>query len=188
MQIGSKRFLARAGVRLIVTAAVLGPTVPVAAQGDPPPPPPPAYMMQRVCADQEALFAARMAFLEIKIAVRPEQRGEWEAFVAAMRAAEQPMRDLCASPPLPPKSDDPVALLEARDRMVTAHAAVLQATHTAAARLKERLAADQQRRLAEALLSPLGGPGPGLHLLGPPGMGLPGLPPPGFRAHRPPHH
>lgn len=185
MRIGLKQVLAKTGYRLIVTAAILGPAVPVAAQWGPPPPPPPS-MIERMCADQEALFAARMAFIETKIALKVEQRTDWEAFVTAARAAEQPLRELCANPPRPPKSDDPIAVLEARDHKASMHAAIRQATQDAVARLKAKLAADQRRSLAEALLSPPGSLGPGLHTFAPPGFGPAGVRPPGFTLHGPP--
>lgn len=177
----SKRFLARIGLRLILAAVVLGPTVPAAAQGDALPPPP-ADILQRMCADQEAEFAARMAFLQTKIGVKPEQRGEWDAFAEAAWAAEQPLRDLCANLPPPPKVDNPIAMLEARDRMTLARAAIVQATHAAVARLREKLTADQQRRLAEALLSRQGDFWL-MHRDFGPTIGLRKLPPHGFVPH-----
>jgi hypothetical protein len=159
MQINSERYLAETDLRPMVTAAVLTPAVTAVAQGGPPPSPLPTDMMRRQCEDQEARFAARMAFPEAKIALKPEQRSEWEAFVAA----EEPTRDPCASPP------------------------PLQATYAVVARLKEKLAAERQRRLAKAFLSP----SVGLRVFrafGSPGMGPPGLSlgPPGFAAYQPP--
>jgi len=51
--------------------------------------------------DVEPRFAARMAFIEAKIALKAEQKGEWDAFVAAARAAEKPSWDLCKTPGWP---------------------------------------------------------------------------------------
>jgi len=124
-----------------------------AAQNLADPPGPPTEAESRMCADQEALFASRMAFIEAKIALKPEQRAEWDAYVAASREAEKPLRELCGTPP-PTREGDVLAALEARDRMDIAREDAHKAMRNAAARLKAGLADEQRRRLAEALLAP----------------------------------
>ena len=115
------RALTRPCFRRLAASLVLTATAPTmaGAQVAPQPGATPAQMMERMCADHDAHFAARMAFLEAKIGLEAAQRPAWEAFVGAMRAAEKPIRDMCQSPP-PPSADDPVAQLEALDRRAIA--------------------------------------------------------------------
>ena len=181
------RALTRPCFRRLAASLVLTATAPTmaGAQVAPQPGATPAQMMERMCADHDAHFAARMAFLEAKIGLEAAQRPAWEAFVGAMRAAEKPIRDMCQSPP-PPSADDPVAQLEALDRREIARAQMQEGRRAAVARLRSALASDQQRRLAEVILrqGPWPRPGPP----GPPGAGppnhprgvgpLPPLPPP----------
>ena len=117
------RALTRPSFCRLAASLVLTATAPTmaGAQAAPQPGATPAQMMERMCADHDAHFAARMAFLEAKIGLEAAQRSAWEAFVGAMRAAEKPIRDMCQSPP-PPSADDPVAQLEALDRREIARA------------------------------------------------------------------
>lgn len=161
MQSATRRTLTRLTVRaftmMYLTATI--PSVAVAqAFAGPPGEPPQA---DRSCADQEAFFAARMAFLASKIEIKAEQRANWDAFVGAVRDAEKPMRELCGKEP-PPLGGDALAALEARDQRDELLENLHKAMREAVARLKATLPADQQRRLAEALLAPpppMRGPG-----------------------------
>jgi hypothetical protein len=178
------RALTRPCFRRLAASLVLTATAPTMAGAQAPQPwATPAQMMERMCADHDAHFAARMAFIDAKIGLEAAQRPAWEAFVGAMRAAEKPIRDMCQSPP---SADDPVAQLEALDRREIARAQMQEGRRAAVARLRSALASDQQRRLAEVILrhGPRPRPGPP----GPPGAGppnhpggfgpLPPLPPP----------
>lgn len=170
MQIAANRTLSRAAVRaftMLWTAGTIPSVAAAQAIADVPAPPPQAEA--RFCADQEALFAARMAFIEAKITLKPEQGAEWDAFVAASRDVEKPLRELCGTPP-PSRDGDAVAALEARDRMDMAHEDARKGMRDAAAHLKAVLTAEQQRRLAEALLAPpVAMRGPGFGSPPPPG-------------------
>ena len=170
------RLLGRSAARLLAAAIGLGPLTPTAAhaQGRPPWPPPP---MESPCTNRDALLAARMAFIETKLALKPEQKPQWDAFVTASRNADKPLGDLCQAPPGPPSFGDLFALLELRHRMAALHAEHEQAMWVAVGRLKGALDAEQQRRLAEALLTPPPMPGP---------PGMRGFPPAGFAPHLPP--
>jgi hypothetical protein len=139
-------------------------------------------MIHRVCEDQEARFAARMAFFEVKLALKPEQRQAWQTFVSASREAESPVRNLCQSGALPPPPHDPVARLDLLDRRATMELEMHQAKRAALARLREALEPEQVRRLAEALLSAPGPAGAGA-----PPMGGPFTPGPAMGAPPPPH-
>jgi hypothetical protein len=170
----------RVGISIVMLASTLATASPLGseAQGWPPLGPTAPLPMPPHCIDAEPQFAARMAFIGAKIALKAEQKAEWDAFVAAARAAEKPFWDLCKPPPAPPRPDDTWAVLEARDHIDSLHAERLAAMRAAVNRLKNALGGDQQRWLAEALLAssphrPRQPPHPG----GRPGTGFGFLPP-----------
>ena len=143
-----------------VCALLLGTRIAAIAQGSLPPP----NEQLGPCADQDAHFAARITFLQIKLALKPEQNSDWDAFVAAAWAAEKPLQDLCRNLSEVPSMHEPMVRLEAWDRATQGLSDHQRDMREAIARLKQALDPDQRRRFAQALLatSNVGGfpPGP----------------------------
>jgi protein CpxP len=92
----------------IVMAALVagGVTTAMAQQGPPPGPPAGGHFghgmmrhgngFRHMCVDMDARRAGRLAFVEVKLGITDSERPAWEKFVAASKAAEQPMRQLCS--------------------------------------------------------------------------------------------
>jgi hypothetical protein len=117
----------------------------------------------------------------------PSRLANLKQLLCERQAARSIARTACLERKITPKHDGAVAMPDARDGLLAAHAVMLRAT-PAVPPLKESLAADQQGRLAEAFLSPLGAGVSVRRAFVQPGMGPPGLGlgPPGFAARQPP--
>ena len=151
-----------------------------AAQGLLPPPRPPALtfpsqppetMFKRTCDDLDAVFAARTAFIETKVAPTAAQKSEWDVFVAALRTIAREAQSRCdAQETLRPPVDDPVAMLAFHDSLAAQHAEYRKIERAAANRLMQALTPEQKRKLAEALL-----PRPFMSPMAHPAYGMPPL-------------
>lgn len=126
-------------------------------------------VMSRMCADRDALFQGRIAFIQAKLGVGAQQKDAFEQFVAAAKSAHAKL-DICEQGP--PPFNDPIAMRarfdEFFEKLHEAHGIV----KAAADKLSLSLDPDQRRKLAEALLP---APGKGFGAL----MGLPPMGPPG---------
>jgi LTXXQ motif family protein len=117
-------------------------------------PPSPAAMFQKLCKDEDALFKAKVAFIEAKLGIEPKQRQSWETFVAEVAAAGQPIRSVCKE--IPPATDgDVVASLDLHQRTLGAFLETHRGVTAAAKKLVAGLPAEQQRALAESIMHPL---------------------------------
>jgi hypothetical protein len=131
--------------------------------------PPPVEMFKRMCGDIDAIFAARMAFIQTRVTPTSDQMAEWEAFVASARAALGEIKSTCNSSSfVPPDRKDPMAILIFRERGAKHRADLYRAERAAVERLMKVLSPQQQQNLAEAMLRPPVGP-----MVGP----MPGMPP-----------
>jgi len=117
-----------------------------------PPPPLALEMIQRMCDDREARAIGRLAYMQAKIALKPEQRDEWEKFASATKmavAAFNPCKDG------PPAFDDPVALRAKFEQTIEGAYDMYKSIKGAADTFSKSLDADQKRRFAEAVLPPM---------------------------------
>jgi hypothetical protein len=130
--------------------------------------PPPHALQEHFCADQEAIFRSRMAFLEAKLDLQPAQRQSWDVFVADSRIADEPMRRLCDERP-GAEPQAPLAELERVQRRLETHLQSHVALVGAVRKFVVALGAEQQVTLARALHRP------------PPPFHLPPPPPPPAR-------
>ena len=152
----------------IAAVAVVCSTGGAAAQG-PMGPPPPAEMFKTMCNEIDALFAARMAFIQARVTPTPDQMAEWEAFVASARATLGEIKATCSSDFVPPDRKNPMAMLAFRERRARHRAELFRAERVAVERFMKVLSPQQQQNLGEAVLRPPVGSGPG------PAPGLPPL-------------
>lgn len=151
--------------RALLTSAVLiaglGLALPVFAQPDRGPGMGgPDRHFGRMCEDQDAHLAGKLAFAEKKLRITDQQRAAWTKFTDAARASLKPVQDLCAKVKDQPK-DQPVALpqrLERMESMMQAHLQQVQSVRPALTDLYAQLTPDQQKT-ADHLLAPHGGPG-----------------------------
>lgn len=165
--------------RALLTSAVLiaglGLALPVFAQPDRGPGMGgPDHHFGRMCEDQDAHLAGKLAFAEKKLRITDQQRAAWTKFTDAARASLKPVQDLCAKVKDQPKDQPmPTALpqrLERMESMMQAHLQQVQSIRPALTDLYAQLTPDQQKT-ADHLLAPHGGPGGGPGKHGGPGMG-----------------
>jgi len=84
---------------------------------------PPALDDSAPCAEGRALFAAKLAYLEARIAPEPSQEDAWRRFAEAMRASAGELDRACAEEPPQGLSVDAGERLKRMER----HAAAMQA-------------------------------------------------------------
>ncbi|SMH55346.1 Spy/CpxP family protein refolding chaperone [Azospirillum agricola] len=118
----------------------------------------------RMCEDQDARLAGKLAFAEKKLKITEQQRAAWTKFADSARASLKPTQDLCVKFKDQPR---PAALpqrLERAETMMQAHLQQLQTVRPALNELYAQLTPDQQKT-ADHLLNQ-GGPrmgGKGMH-------------------------
>jgi hypothetical protein len=88
------------------------------AKADPPP-----LEDNSPCGEGRALFAAKLAYLEARIAPEPSQEEAWRNFANAARIAHGELDRACVEEPRPPISVDAAERLERMEK----HAAAMQA-------------------------------------------------------------
>ncbi|CAO3405520.1 Spy/CpxP family protein refolding chaperone [Azospirillum largimobile] len=154
--------------RALLTSALLvaglGVAVPVFAQGGPQPGGPgpaggPDRHFARMCEDQEARLAGKLAYAEKKLNITEQQRAAWTKFADAARASLKPTQDLCVKFKDAPR---PAALpqrLERAEQMMQAHLQQVQTVRPALTDLYAQLTPDQQKQ-ADRMLNQ----GPGGHM------------------------
>lgn len=108
-------------------------------------------MFERMCRDSDARIASRLAFVEAKIQPTQTQRAAWERFASEARAAAEPMKRVCANPPVDTPANDPAARLARRETVMAAMLDGMKAFRPALERLQGSLDDGQKTRLAEAL-------------------------------------
>jgi hypothetical protein len=108
-------------------------------------------MLERICADREARAAGHLAFISIKVGIKPDQTADWEAFTAASMAAVAAFNP-CKAGPLP--IDDPIAMRGRLEQVVEDAYVFFTSMRNAADTLNSGLDPQQQLRFAVALLPP----------------------------------
>ncbi|WP_376958063.1 Spy/CpxP family protein refolding chaperone [Azospirillum sp. A26] len=151
--------------RALLTSALLvaglGVAVPVFAQGGPQPGGPgpaggPDRHFARMCEDQEARLAGKLAYAEKKLNITEQQRAAWTKFADAARSSLKPTQDLCVKfKDTPPPAALPQRL-ERAEQMMQAHLQQVQTVRPALTDLYAQLTPDQQKQ-ADRMLNP--GPG-----------------------------
>lgn len=140
-----------------VATALFASSFAVQAFSEPLPPAPgfpsPREFHEAYCADQEALFKSKIAFVEVKLDLQLAQRSNWETFVSEARAAEEPLRALCADNP-PPSQQDVITSLETDQHRLEALLQTHRAMVGAVKKFISVLSAEQQRTLALAIRHP----------------------------------
>jgi LTXXQ motif family protein len=120
---------------------------------------PPALDDNSPCAEGRALFAAKLAYLEARIAPEPSQEGAWRQFTDAMRISAGDADRACVEEPPRPLSVDAGERLKRMDK----HAAAMQAMFGAMANAYEaivpNLTAPQRDILSRNLVPPPFPPG-----------------------------
>ncbi|MBK1842070.1 Spy/CpxP family protein refolding chaperone [Azospirillum sp. YIM B02556] len=156
--------------RALLTSALLvaglGVAVPVFAQGGPQPGGPGPGMgpghdrhFARMCEDQEARLAGRLAYAEKKLNITEQQRAAWTKFADAARSSLKPTQDLCVKfKDVPPPPALPQRL-ERAEQMMQAHLQQLQTVRPALTDLYAQLTPDQQRQADHMLNQGPGGMG-----------------------------
>ncbi|WP_377808125.1 Spy/CpxP family protein refolding chaperone [Azospirillum sp. A29] len=160
--------------RALLTSALLvaglGVAVPVFAQGGPQPGGPgpaggPDRHFARMCEDQEARLAGKLAYAEKKLNITEQQRAAWTKFADAARSSLKPTQDLCVKfKDTPPPAALPQRL-ERAEQMMQAHLQQVQTVRPALTDLYAQLTPDQQKQ-ADRMLNP-GPGGMGGHHMGP---------------------
>ncbi|PWC51201.1 Spy/CpxP family protein refolding chaperone [Azospirillum melinis] len=160
--------------RALLTSALLvaglGVAVPVFAQGGPQPGGPgpaggPDRHFARMCEDQEARLAGKLAYAEKKLNITEQQRAAWTKFADAARSSLKPTQDLCVKfKDAPPPAALPQRL-ERAEQMMQAHLQQVQTVRPALTDLYAQLTPDQQKQ-ADRMLNP-GPGGMGGHHMGP---------------------
>jgi periplasmic protein CpxP/Spy len=156
--------------RALLTSAVLiaglGLALPVFAQPDRAPGMGgPEHHFGRMCEDQDAHLAGKLAFAEKKLRITDAQRPAWTKFADAARASLKPTQDLCAKFKDQPMPTALPQRLERMETMMQTHLQQLQTVRPALTDLYAQLTPDQQKT-ADSLLPHRGGPGMGGHGMG----------------------
>jgi periplasmic protein CpxP/Spy len=153
--------------RALLTSAVLiaglGLALPVFAQPDRAlgmGGPGPDRHFGRMCEDQDAHLAGKLAFAEKKLRITDAQRPAWTKFADAARASLKPTQDLCAKFKDQPMPTALPQRLERMETMMQTHLQQLQGVRPALTDLYAQLTPEQQKT-ADSLLPHRGGPGMG---------------------------
>jgi hypothetical protein len=97
---------------------------------------PPAFEDNSPCAEGRALFAAKLAYLEARVAPEPSQEDAWRHFADAMRSSAGDADRACTEEPPRPLSVDAGERLKRMEK----HAAAMQAMFGAMANAYEAIA------------------------------------------------
>jgi hypothetical protein len=135
------------------------------AKADPPP-----LEESQPCAEGRALFAAKLAYLEVRVAPEPSQEEAWRTFTNAMRATAGALDRACAEEPPQLQSVDAGQRL----KRMESHAAAMQAMFGEMAdaylAIASNLTAAQRDVLSRTIVPP---PGPEFFSPRASGSGLP---------------
>jgi hypothetical protein len=119
------------------------------AKADPPP-----FDDSSPCAEGRALFAAKLAYLEARIAPEPSQEGAWRQFADAMRTSAGEADRACAEEPPRPLSVDAGERLKRMERHAAAMQAVFGAMANAYVAIVPNLTPVQRDILSRNIVSP----------------------------------
>lgn len=146
--------------RALLTSAVLiaglGLALPVFAQPDPAGGPDRHF--GRMCEDQDAHLAGRLAFAEKKLRITDQQRPAWAKFADTARASLKPTQDLCAKMKDQPRPTALPQRLERAENAIQAHLQQLQTVRPALTELYAQLTPEQQKTADHLLNQGGGGP------------------------------
>jgi LTXXQ motif family protein len=119
------------------------------ARADPPP-----LEDNSPCAEGRALFAAKLAYLEARIAPEPSQEDAWRRFSDAMRASAGDVDRACAEEPPRPLSADAGERLKRMERHAAAMQAMFGAMANAYVAIAPNLTAAQRDILSRNIVPP----------------------------------
>jgi hypothetical protein len=155
---------------------------------------------QRMCTEGPARLAGMIAYAEVKLNLRAEQRPAWEQLTTAVRSAVQPLQRVCTETTALPEPTDLVGRMTMAERFMTAGAEAIRTVRPALVTFQATLSPEQQASLRELIarggpgghgrrghhhmgmgMGGFGGPG----MFGPPG-GRPGPTPPAPGGNAPP--
>jgi hypothetical protein len=122
---------------------------------------PPSLEDNSPCAEARALFAAKLAYLEARIAPEPSQEGAWRQFADAMRASAGDADRACAEEPPRPFSVDAGERLKRMEKHAAAMQAMFGAMANAYMAIAPNLTAAQRDILSRNIVSPPFLPGRG---------------------------
>lgn len=157
--------------RALLTSALLvaglGVAVPVFAQGGPQPGGPgmgpgaggPDRHFARMCEDQEARLAGKLAYAEKKLNITEQQRAAWTKFADAARSSLKPTQELCVKFKDQPRPATLPQRLERVEQMMQAHLQQIQTVRPALTDLYGQLTPDQQKQADRMLNQGPGGMG-----------------------------
>ncbi|KAA0578143.1 Spy/CpxP family protein refolding chaperone [Azospirillum sp. Sh1] len=113
----------------------------------------------RMCEDQEARLAGKLAYAEKKLNITEQQRAAWTKFADAARSSLKPTQDLCVKfKDTPPPAALPQRL-ERAEQMMQAHLQQIQTVRPALTDLYGQLTPDQQKQADRMLNQGPGGMG-----------------------------
>jgi hypothetical protein len=147
---------------------------------------------QRMCSMGPAHIAGMLAFAEVRLNIRAEQRPAWEQLTTAVHNAEQPLQRLCSQTTAMPEPGDMVGRLDMGERFMTAGVEAIRIVRPALAQFQATLSPEQQATLREFMNHGRGRwghgrAGEGPRMFGPPGgpAAPPAAPAPGGNAPPP---
>jgi LTXXQ motif family protein len=126
------------------------------ARADPPP-----LEDNSPCAEGRALFAAKLAYLEARIAPEPSQEGAWRQFADAMRTSAGDADRACTEEPPRPLSVDAGERLKRMEKHAAAMQAMFGAMANAYVAIAPNLTAAQRDILSRNIVPPPPFPPPG---------------------------
>ncbi|OAN54124.1 hypothetical protein A6A04_12855 [Paramagnetospirillum marisnigri] len=111
----------------------------------------------RMCSDMDARMAAKNAYMEIKLDLTDRQKGELKALTETIKAANEPVRKVCAELTAQPQAATPPARMAQMQKMMEAKTASMAKVVPAMTKFYETLTPDQ-KKLADTMMSGRHGP------------------------------
>ena len=141
---------------------------------------------QRMCTDGPARLAGMIAYAEVKLNLRAEQRPAWEQLTTAVRNAAQPLQRVCTQTTALPEPGDMLGRLDMGERFMTAGLEAIRTVRPALAQFQATLSPEQQATLRDLMGRGRGHWGHGRGFGGPGNFGPPPGAPPAPGGNAPP--
>jgi hypothetical protein len=106
---------------------------------------------QRMCSDGPARLAGMIAYAEVKLNLRAEQRPAWDQLTAAVRNAQQPLQRLCTQTTAMPEPGDMLGRLDMGERFMTAGLEAIRTVRPALAQFQATLSPEQKTTLTDLM-------------------------------------
>jgi len=106
---------------------------------------------QRMCSDGPARLAGMIAYAEVKLNLRAEQRPAWEQLTTAVRSAAQPLQRVCTQTTAMPEPGDMVGRLDMGERFMTAGLEAMRTVRPALVQFQATLSPEQQATLRDLI-------------------------------------